>query len=106
MKAMEARKKYFETYVEFEHLIKRIARTKINDYSTNGRTLSEIISAIGAHNVINRKRDGFDVKELLQHKNVRNWLGHSPKNLDFKGKNSALAHQIFELNKKLKKFLK
>ena len=101
MKAIEARVKYFEHYVEFEFLVRRLANKKINQYSSKNKSLSTVISAIGATSIINISNNGFSSAILLKQKNVRNWLGHRPKNSIFEGKHLVAAKTIISLNKKI-----
>ena len=71
MKASEARIKYFNHYIDFEHLVRRLSRL-ISNYSTANVSLNNIIEAIASHDLINLKEDGINISILKKQKNVRN----------------------------------
>lgn len=106
MKAKQARKDFYEKYIEFEWLVRSLARKRISGYSTKGTSLNEIILALGARQSINNKEDGFTTKDLKKHKNIRNWLAHQPPNANLGSKQLKSISGIKSLNRLIKNAIK
>lgn len=104
MKAFEARKKYFEFYVEYEHNIRKIARHFIIDYSTKGKSLRNIILDLAKWNSRNKLK--LNIKKFFYHRKVRNWLAHTPKSTLAPSKYINLMIDIENFNQNIIKIIK
>lgn len=78
MNAKEARSKYFEDYVSFEHIVRKLARRIIKNYKTKNKGLRQIILDISKETSL--KGFNIPVKKIETHRKIRNWLAHSPFN--------------------------
>lgn len=76
MRAMEARRLYFEDFVEYEHNLRRLCRRLFPAFETGGSGLKTIINKISTHTDMS----GEDISLIRRNKNTRNWLAHSSRN--------------------------
>lgn len=83
MKAIDARKKYFEDYVAFEHSLRGLCRRLYKvigaSSSTKNKSLGDIVDFLRNTNSV--KDYGIPVRKIRAQIKNRNWLAHSPKSL-------------------------
>ena len=108
IRAEQARKLYFEDYVQFElnlrKLLNVIEEKNIAKKSEIGKilTLKEVITALKTQN--HKKGLNLNINKFRKHRKLRNWLAHMPKNK--KALMSQFVHmqyQIKGVNSQLKK---
>ena len=88
MNAKEARKKYFEDYIDFEFYIRKISL--LLKIRSSGRKLSEVIDNITSSTSF--PTFGVTAKSWKTHKSRRNWLAHQHGNSNA----NAILVQDFE----------
>ncbi len=97
MNAKDARTKYFEKYIEFEHSLRFLAgKMKVE---SSKESMHELISKVAASPVFPML--GLSSSVLIKHKNVRNWLSHSHKNVKASENQLKCFKAIDKLNKKI-----
>lgn len=101
LRAKEARKKYFEHYIVFEHNIRFCAQRNIDLYKTHNKSLRKIIDDLAKIN--GNKALNLPISKINQHNNIRNWLAHSSANSILPGKYLLIINKIESLNLIIKK---
>ena len=104
--AMQARKLFFEDYIEFEILVTKIYKhvlPKSDQKNKNKLTLSDAIKSLSVDK-------SFCILEinaisLTNHKNCRNWLAHEHQNSIAKSDQIKSFQKIKKINIQLKKVL-